>query len=195
MEDEGTVVDLVRGACDGDDRAWAELVRRFTPLVAAVVRRHRLGPEDNHDVSQTVWLRLVENLGRLRDPAAIPGWLATTTRNECLLVLAKGKRTRTVPGEDLDYLVDLSDGGEIDHDVLQAERTTVLLDAFAQLPARQRELLLLLAHDPPLSYHEIHLKTGIPEGSIGPTRARALNRLRSLPCIAALLEPTEPGRG
>jgi RNA polymerase sigma factor (sigma-70 family) len=195
MEDDRTVVDLVREACDGDDRAWAELVRRFTPLVASVVHRHRLGPEDNHDVSQTVWLRLVENLGRLREPAAIPGWLATTTRNECLLVLARGRRTRPVQGEELDQLVDLSDGREIDDDVLRAERTTLLLDAFAQLPPRQRELLLLLAQDPPLSYREIHRRTGMPEGSIGPTRARALIKLRSLPCMSGLLEHTESGRG
>ncbi len=88
--------------------AWDGL--RCTPgvphLVWAVARTHRLGPADAADVSQTVWLRLVENLGSLRDPDALPGWLRTTTRNECLRVIRRGGREvhRAEVGTDIRHL-------------------------------------------------------------------------------------------
>jgi RNA polymerase sigma factor (sigma-70 family) len=80
------VADLVAGARNGEQRAWDALVERFAPLIWSVCRQYRLGDADAEDVGQTVWLRLVDQLDRVRDPAALPGWLATTTRRECARV-------------------------------------------------------------------------------------------------------------
>lgn len=177
---------LVAGALDGDQQSWNRLVDRYTPLVLSVVRRYRLDPGDAEDVVQTVWLRLVEQLGRIREAEALPGWIATTAGHECLHVIKR--RKRAVP-------TDLSGEGRpegsgapaVDTDLLVAERHAALLAALAELPERHRALLLLLLHDPPLPYEEIGRRLGLPVGSIGPTRARALARIRSSTAVRNLL--------
>src|SRR6202035_749098 len=77
---------------DGDQEAWDEVVERYSPLVWSICVRDRLSRQDTDDVGQSVWLLLVEQIGRLREPAALPGWLATTTRRECLRILRAARR-------------------------------------------------------------------------------------------------------
>ena len=79
---------------DGDQAAWDELIERYSPLVWSICVRYQLARPDIDDVGQSVWLLLVEQIGRLREPAALPGWLATTTRRECLRIL-RGHAGRT----------------------------------------------------------------------------------------------------
>ena len=180
------VTELVAAALDGDSAAWNALVDRYSPLVLSVVRRYRLQGSDAEDVVQTVWLRLVENLRGLRQPAALPGWIITTARNACLHVL-RGHR-QVVPAEvGEEGWPGVSDGPPVDTDLLEAERHQALLMALAELPDRQRALLVLLIEDPPLSYEEISRRLDLPIGSIGPTRARALARIRSYQAVQALL--------
>ena len=87
VRDDSVVTDLVAGARNGDKQAWDALVERYAPLIWSICRRHRLSGADADDVGQSVWLRLVDQLDKIRDPAALPGWLATTTRRECRRVL------------------------------------------------------------------------------------------------------------
>ena len=77
------VNDLVTRAGNGDKQAWDTLVERYAPLIWSICRRHRLSSADADDVGQRVWLQFVSQLERIRDPAALPGWLATTTQREC----------------------------------------------------------------------------------------------------------------
>jgi RNA polymerase sigma factor (sigma-70 family) len=185
---------LVRAAREGDHDAWDAIVDRFLPLVEAIIRRHRLGDADGDDVSQTVWLRLVEHLGNLREPDALPGWIRTTTRHECLRVLAARGRVRPVDPQDGPGL-DMAEPAVADEHLLAAERRQLLRDALAELPAARRELLLLLLADPPLGYEAISERLGIPIGSIGPTRARALEQLRRTRALRGLgPEPVRGGR-
>src|SRR5215469_715947 len=86
-----SVVALLVRARDGDERAWPALVERYAPLIWSLCRRYRLNTSDTADVSQNVWLLLVNHLGKIRDPAALPGWLATTTRRECARVLNRAE--------------------------------------------------------------------------------------------------------
>ncbi|MEH1015413.1 sigma-70 family RNA polymerase sigma factor [Micromonospora sp. CPCC 206060] len=181
---------LVAAAAAGDETAWSALVRRYTPLVLAVIRRYGLDHTDALDVNQTVWLRLVEQLPRLRESDALAAWLATTTRRECYRLLRVGRRTQ--PFDPYDESVDghvgvhlLVDSAAPDEDLLRAERQQALRDAFAQLPPRCRELLALLAADPPASYREVGERMGMPIGSIGPTQARCLHKLRRCPALVA----------
>ena len=94
MRDDPVVVDLVLRARAGDRRAWDEIVERFAPLVWGICMRHRLSPADADDVGQSVWLGLLEHLQTLREPAALPGWIATTTRRECLRLHDEARRRR-----------------------------------------------------------------------------------------------------
>jgi len=176
MKDDPSIVELVTSAARGDQDAWTELVDRFSPLLVGVIRQYRLSPSQVDDVAQTVWLRLVEHLGDLRQPAALPGWIVTTARRESLRTAASERRLSPFSPLGLEQVT--ADVTEPDVDLLRAERHEALLTALAELPPRQRNLLILLANDPPLSYAEISERSGIPVGSIGPTRSRALERLR-----------------
>lgn len=187
METTDPLATLVHAAREGEQLAWDAIVDRFLPLVGAIIRRHRLSEADGDDVSQTVWLRLVEHLGALREPDALPGWIRTTTRNECLRVLAARGRTQVVDPQEGGSFPDASDAvAAVDEELLAAERRQALREALAELPDGRRALLLLLLTDPPLAYEEISARLGIPIGSIGPTRARALEQLRRTRALRGL---------
>jgi len=183
--DGADVVDLVRRAGGGDREAWEALVDRYAPLVWGVCSRRRLAAADAEDVFQSVWLRLVERLGDLCDPEALPGWLATTASRECLRVLQAGRRERAHAELEL-HLQDSSDDS-VEHGVLTSELQAAIRAAFAELPERCQRLLSLLMKDPPVSYALISRTIGMPIGAIGPNRARCLTRLRCCPALAPFL--------
>jgi RNA polymerase sigma factor (sigma-70 family) len=182
MRDDPYVVTLVTRAAGGDQGAWNELVDRYAPLVWAICNRYRLSNHDIEDVGQNVWLALVEQLGKLREPAALPGWLATTTRRECLRVVTAAQRL----GTRLDEAAEFVDDVIIDEEILRAERDAGLRAAFTELSPHCRQLLSMLISDPPHTYAEISATLGIPMGSIGPQRARCLERLRRSDALIAL---------
>jgi RNA polymerase sigma factor (sigma-70 family) len=185
---------LVRSSVNGSEAAWNELVRRYSPLVMAVTRSYQLTAADAQDVSQTVWLRLVEHLASLRQPDALPGWLVTTTQRECGRQIRQGRRVLPV---------DPVAGGSLQHcttadpdaDILRAELRQALRDGLSELPARDQQLLRLRAADPPSSYHEISQLTGMPIGSIGPTLRRSLDRLRETHAMRAYLAAVPAASG
>jgi len=187
--------ELVAEAGRGRQEAWELLVRRFAPLVMAVCRQCGLARHDAEDVMQTVWLRLVEHLTDVREPRALPGWIKVTTRHESLRQASRSRRTGPVDALVVAELIaDRSDPADVD--LIAAERHTALLEAMAELPENQRRLLELLTIDPPLPYSEIAVRLGIPIGSIGPTRNRALQRLRRNPILDATSErPQLEGAG
>jgi RNA polymerase sigma factor (sigma-70 family) len=194
--DDPAVVALVTYATGGDRDAWAEIVERYAPLVWSICSRFKLSSADTQDVAQTVWLRLVEKLGELREPAALPGWLATTTRRECVRVMTAARKSGqrgTWPDEAVPFV----DVMAIDEQILIAERNAALPEALAELPSRCQQLLSMLLADPPCSYAEISATLHIPIGSIGPQRARCLERLRRSNALIAWSQerPSPPPRG
>jgi RNA polymerase sigma factor (sigma-70 family) len=169
------VGELVRAAAAGDQGAWNSLVERFSGLVWSVARAHRLSSHDAGEVVQTTWLRLVEHLDRLQNPERVGAWLATTARHESLRTLRLSSRHVLQPTE---LLPDEGEDGRLDAALLSAERDRDLWAAFATLPERCQSLLRLLVADPPPSYEDVGAALDMPIGSIGPTRARCLDRLR-----------------
>src|SRR5215470_4641019 len=95
VRDNTAINDLVNRAAQGDKHAWDVLVERFFPLIWSICRKYRLGEADAEDVGQNVWLQLFDQLGKIRDPAALPGWLVTVTRRECLQVLGAAQKPPT----------------------------------------------------------------------------------------------------
>ncbi|MGC5052361.1 RNA polymerase sigma factor [Micromonospora sp. DT48] len=192
MGAEQSAAALVAAAADGDESAWNELVRRYTPLVYAVIRGHDLGGVDAADVNQTVWLRLVEHLDRVREPAALAGWLTVTTRRECYRMSRLGRRTQPVDPAGGTFEAYHGSSPSAEEDLLLAERRQALREGFAQLPPHCQQVLSMLTGDPPLSYREAAERLGVPVGSIGPTQARCLRRLRACAALAPFLD-RQPG--
>jgi len=187
MTHDATVAQMVARASVGDAVAWQAMVDRYAGLVLSVCRQFRLSDQDAQDVSQTVWLRLVERLDSLREPQALAGWLVTSTRNECIAVWRAARRQFPLSPTTAQAISDHGDSIPLDHDLLQEERHLALREAFGQLPERCQTLLSLLFSDPPASYEEISRKLGVSKGSIGPTRARCLDKLRVCPALMAYL--------
>lgn len=193
MTSASPIAALVSAAAEGDQGAWNEIVDRYTPLVVSVIYKHRLRPADASDVNQTLWLRLVEQIGRLREPEALPGWIMTTTRNECLRVLRVQQRTHLYdPLTETDALESAEDV-DMEADLLAMERRQALRDGFAELTEQCKRLLQKLMTDPPPSYQDVSSELAMPVGSIGPTRIRCLEKLRKTPAISAFLGSPQRG--
>ena len=186
--DNSVVIDLVACAIGGDIQAWDALVKRYTPLMESICRRYRLGRADADDVRQSVWLCLVNHLDKIRRPAALPGWIATTTRRECerLVRGARGRHAATCALEADDIPDPRAEAAE--HRLLAAEHHAALREAISHLPLKGQRLIAMLTADPPLPYSEISARLGVPVGSIGPTRRRYLDRIRRHPAVAALID-------
>ena len=167
---------LVRAAAGGSAQAWDALVARHSSLLRTIARSYRLNRADTEDVVQTTWLRFLEHLPRITTPESVRGWLATTARRECLRVLRQG--AKCLPSEELPEAPLQRDAPGIEARLLESERDEELWQAFGRLPTRDQALLGLLIADPPLSYEQISCAMDMPTGSIGPTRARCLSRLR-----------------
>ncbi|MFN2496300.1 MAG: RNA polymerase sigma factor [Pseudonocardiaceae bacterium] len=170
--------DLLAAAGEGDAWAWDEIVRRYDRLVCAKVRSYRLQDADALDAMQTTWLRLAENCHRVGFPERLAGWLVTTASRECLRILRREKRTAHPVERVADDLVEPSSGPEqraVDADTARAVGSLV-----AQLPPGRRTLVRELFRDHPRSYAEVARAAGIPVGSIGPNRGRALQQLRQM---------------
>jgi RNA polymerase sigma factor (sigma-70 family) len=175
--DASDVALLVEAAGAGNQDAWNALVERFSSTVWAIARGHRLNSADAADVFQTTWLRLLEHLDRIEQPERVGAWIGTTARRECLRVLRISGR-QVPSGEDFDVLPDPAPAQSPDRDIIAVERSRIVNSLVEQLPMRSQLLLRLLSADTPLSYRDISETLSMPIGSIGPTRARALEQLR-----------------
>ena len=187
MRDGPSVIALVARVGDGDQAAWNDLIERYSPLVWSICIRYQLNRQDIDDVGQSVWLLLAEQIGSLREPAALPGWLATTTKRECLRILRATRRHDHAGLPPEDQMPSDPDAPMIEEEVLAAERNAALRAAFADLPRGCHEMLSMLISDPQRAYAGISATLGMPAGSIGPPRARCLDRLRRSPHLTNVL--------
>ncbi len=176
-----TTAELLAAAGGGSAQAWDQLVERYERLVWSVVRSFRLDEAASADVAQTVWLRLIEHCDRIRNPDGLASWLATTTRHEAIRT-SKLQRRQTPSNFEFD--VEDTTAASFDELLVDSEDRATLIVAFRQLPDDAQQLLRLLTADPPLDYETIAEIIDRPIGSIGPTRARCLDRLRSLMAAA-----------
>ena len=164
MHDDLPVTDLVTRARNGNKQAWDALVDRYAPLTWSICRRNRLSRADATDVGQRIWQQLVDQLATIRDPAAIPGWLATITQQECRRIRSTAHRSHAggqalhagnIPARQI---------GTTEQELLVAERNAALRAAFGHLPPSCQQLLALLIAQPPVPYAKISVTLGIPVG-------------------------------
>ena len=183
-EDDAALVARCRR---GEAAAWEALVHRYQRLVYAIVRRTGLDEHAAADVFQTVFARLVAHLPRIADPQRLQAWIVTTAKREVLLALRRGQRTVSMTrdddadGEAAEW--DVADDAPLPEDALaELQQLDGLRRALDRMDARCRDLLLMLFRDDSdkLPYEEVAQRLGLSVGSIGPTRARCLGKLRGL---------------
>ena len=184
---EADSADLLNRAIGGDQSSWTKLINKHSPMVRSVIAGYRLDHETAADVYQTVWMRLYENAARIRKPEALGGWLATTARNEALRCIRGLQRSRPVGvlADEVDLNAPSPDERAIDDETLAD-----VLSAFGHLSDESKHLMRLLVASPPLPYQDIAERVGRPVGSIGPTRSRCIETLKSFmaepaPALAA----------
>jgi RNA polymerase sigma factor (sigma-70 family) len=166
---------LLAAAAAGDERGWDALLDRFGSMIWAVARAHRLGDADAADVTQATWTTLLTHLDQIKDPDRLGAWLATTARRECLRWLLQARSV--VPyGDELPEAE--AQQPHPAEELFVDQRNAALWRGVGRLRDSDQALLRLLMADPVPSYEEISAALEIPVGSIGPTRARALERLR-----------------
>jgi RNA polymerase sigma factor (sigma-70 family) len=187
--DTAQVTDLVRRAAQGEQQAWQGILDEYSGLVWSVARGFRLSEAQTADAVQTTWLRLVEHLTEIREPERLPGWLRTTTRRVCLSMVRDYCREQ--PTDDVEPPTTAlqwspADDAGPETCAVRRDQQVLVRRAVSTLPPRQQALLGLLVSSPPKSYEEISAGLGIPVGSIGPTRARILARLRTMLAAAGV---------
>ena len=179
-----TLPELAARAIDHDQTAWRELVDRLKGVAWKVLYGYDLSEEDRKDAFASTFFRLYEHLATIRELEKLPGWVATTARNEAHTIFRR--RRNTVPMESIG-LREAPQVEETDH-VVAGELHAALYAAFGRLAPQSQALMRLLTTDPPLSYDEISRNLDIPRGSIGPLRQRCLERLRNSPELAPFLD-------
>lgn len=175
---------LLRAYRAGELRAWDLLVTRYEGLVCAIPRRMGLASSDIEDVAQTVFIALLNNIDKLHQETRLSAWLVTTTKREAWRLVQRQRTRRATEHSSEDTLETLpdSEAAALPEDALLAlEEQHLVRQALAQLADRCRALLTLLyLDDPPLAYALVAERLGVPVGSIGPQRARCLERLKKI---------------
>ncbi len=194
---------LVARCLEGDSRAWDALVRRHERLVYAVARSWRLSDEDLGDVFQEVFAALVRGLPRLRDARSLVRWLASTTERTARATALRRRREQGLRSGDDATLEGIgTDDAPVGADLERLERQAMVRLALAGISERCRRLLEALYYeDPAPAYADLAHRLGVPVGSLGPTRARCMGRLRERldelagPGITPGAEATSPSAG
>jgi len=179
-----TLADLVSSARQGDAAAWEQLCARVRSVAWKVINGYSLPLADAEDAFAAEMFRLAENLDRLREPERLPGWMATTARNEVLSIFRA--RRRLVLTDDLPDVGAVT--GDHDGDIVLDELRAAVRAAFSRLKDPCQKLLRVLTADPPMPYDQVEELFAIPHGSIGPRRARCLDELRKTPELRRILQ-------
>jgi RNA polymerase sigma factor (sigma-70 family) len=164
----------------GDEATWHATVRRYDALLRSAARVVLRSDADVDEAVQRTWVLLLRNAARINDPQCLPGWLSTTARREALSILRA--QQRTVPTEDVaDHVA--PDDPDMAAALMDQELRSALDRAVETLPESQRLVVRAMLREP-ASYDSLSRELGIPRGSLGPLRGRAVRALR------AQLEPS-----
>lgn len=177
---------LVESCLAGNGDAWEELLNRYQRLIYSIPIQAGMSRADAAEVFQAVSIRLLRKLSTLRDQQGLAKWIVTTTTRECWRLSRRNRRDKTTAaGNEPDGSYDLSDIAAAlplpDKQQMMLEEQQIVREAVSRLPDKCRELitLLFLRADEP-SYQEIARTMNMPAASVGPTRARCLEKLRKL---------------
>jgi RNA polymerase sigma factor (sigma-70 family) len=172
--------ELIEACLNGKNQAWEALITRYQRLVYSIPLRYGLSEHDANDVFQNVSLLLLENLHALRDRQRLGAWLVITTRRECWR-MTRQRRQVTLAQETASVNEQVTEKAPSEEDLLTLERQSIIRTALEQLGIPCQQLLTLLFYtEPKPGYAEVAKKLTLPEGSIGPDRARCLEKMMKI---------------
>jgi RNA polymerase sigma factor (sigma-70 family) len=170
--------ELVGLCLNGDARAWETLIQRYRRLIYSIPVKFNFPSADASDVFQAVCLKLIEHLHELKDETKVSAWLITTTTRQCIHV--RSQRIRESSGDE-EFEEPAAAGINVEDIQIQTQEQQSIRDAVEEMPDRCRKLLELLYFDMKNpSYDDISRQMNMPVPSIGPTRARCLEKLRTI---------------
>lgn len=177
--------ELIVACLGGDSTAWETLITRYQRLIYSIPMKARLSPDDAADIFQSVCLKLYEKLSTLRDHERVSSWLITTTTREVWRVVARKRRDTTTASSDeegADAINQLPSAGPLADEQRQAlEQQEIVRQSVEALPERCRKLVTMLFYEKDeLSYADIARRMNMPVPSVGPTRARCLEKLKKM---------------
>lgn len=176
--------ELIQACRNGDAQAWEQVLERYERLVYSIPLFYGLPGEDAADLVQITFTILLQSLDNLQEDTRLGAWLSTVARRHTWRLLERRRREQAAPDEDL---AEMEWVGSVDEHPEHWERVEWITAGLNRLSDRCRELLLALYFDPlEPSYEEVAMRLSMPVGSIGPTRARCLERLKKH--LSALLE-------
>ncbi|MFI6641835.1 RNA polymerase sigma factor [Streptomyces sp. NPDC050504] len=168
--------ELVDDCLAGNQESWNQIVDRYTPLIWAIARGHRLSPADCEDVSQMTWMRVIQHLAKLRDPEKLAHWISVSARRESLKHIQKAGRSTPIEDPEV-FDRPQPSVNQPEEKALEREARDEVLLAYCSLSPKCQALLGLLVAEPPMSYDEVSAALGLARGSIGPIRGRCLKHL------------------
>lgn len=179
---------LIEGCLSGHEEAWEALVTKYERLIYSVCRRYNLPQAESDDVFGRVSLILLQHLESLKDRSRLTSWLLTTTSRECWRLKKEfNNYSLQVTSAGFGEIEQLRIEEPVDSEplpeeaLLRLERQQIIREGLKQLSARCQKLIWQLFYNPAeLSYAQIAAELGIPVTSLGPTRARCLDKLRRL---------------
>ena len=172
------MADLLDAARGGSEDALGQITAELSPMLWHVARAAGLGADDAEDVVQTAWERLLSHLPDIRVPQALVSWLVVTTKHEAWRMRSNGRRQLPADQEWLTELPDHAAGTE--EQIVIDEQQRALWRAVGRLSEQCQELLRIVAFVPRPDYQAVSAALGMPVGSIGPTRGRCLEKVRTL---------------
>jgi RNA polymerase sigma factor (sigma-70 family) len=180
---ESTDKELLLACQSGDEAAWEALVNRYQRLIYAIPRRAGLGDDQSADVFQEVFTTLFQKLDGIDQPERLHAWLVTTARRKTWRYIVKQKESASVEDDQVaQEFLNLPDTAPLAEEVmLRLEQQHGVRAAVAALDERCRKLITMLFYEAEApAYAEIAASLGTSQGSIGPTRARCLEKLQRL---------------
>jgi len=172
---------LAAAAARGDDEAFTILVERYRSYIYTIAFKITLHADDALDITQNVFVRLVEKIGSFNGRGPFRAWLATIAAREASDFLRRPSRRET--STDPQVLASLSDKRQNNRapdqrDVLDTSQRRRLVEAaMARLSPKQRAIFALRLKED-MGPKEIAQRLGLPAGQVRSQLHWAIAKIR-----------------
>ena len=169
---------LVKMCLAGNENAWSALIDKYKALIYSIPVKYGFPPQEAADVFQETCVELMESLAAIREPRALPKWLIQVAHHQCFRL--KQQQSRLV-SRDGEAKADEPKTPAIAESLIRkTQEEQMMREAMAALTPQCRRLVELLFFEiPARPYAEVARELGLAVGSIGFTRQKCLEKMRT----------------